>query len=596
MKKRIFVAIALIFLMLMSAYAAKPSETIELKMTVGSTQAFLNGEARTLDAAPMICDGVAMLPVRFVAECLGADVTWDDAKKTALIVSEETEIKIVVGALVAFVNGEAKVLDKVLDTPVFIKHARTYLPVRFIAEALGAEANWNSETSTVVITKTVEAPLRAPEVGVYYETDFSDASVLKDFTAYRGEWAVRNGRLYLDSMTADVTSDSSAFLLFNRPEAALLENYMVDVDMYNIQTQGGVLMRCDYNRASAENLNAFYGYMYFVSYTGDKGAIGYCNEFGVWGGNLVVSLPEFRPGMNLHLNVVVYGDRFYCTYTDIDTGKVLLSLTKSDKTWSNGTFGFRLCGERNGLMNFNRVYFDNLKVTVIDESALPTNREPVPHVDNGVTDVLFIGNMYTHGYDIPGKVKKMCADQGIKINVYEIMEGDSLREHYDAFQNKTETLRQTLELADIVIFQDRMGVVENSYEYCMLLMSYFEQDKVDFYFYPYIWYESPYYIYDGFMDMGLDIEIIRSADLYCSVLLQYQLPYLEFEVDYQNPLLAFLIADLIAAQIFDIDPTEVDWLSIDGWLSGLSETKKAEFRAAVNRRIEAYTSEPFPHS
>ena len=590
MKKSVFLVLALLILMLLPAAAEAP-EIIELKMTIDSAQVFLNGEAQTLDAAPVIRDGVAMLPVRFVAECLGADVTWDDAKKTALIVSEETEIKIVVGALVAFVNGEAKVLD----TPVFIKYARTYLPVRFIAEALGAEADWNSETSTVVITKTVEAPLRAPEVGVYYETDFSDDSVLEDFTAYRGEWAVRNGRLYLDSMADGVASDSSAFLLFNRPDAALLENYMIDVDMYNIQTQGGVLMRCDYSRANAENLNAFYGYMYFVSYTGDKGAIGYGNEFGTWGGNLVVSAPEFKPGMDLHLNIIVYGDRFYCTYTDLDTGKVLLSLTKSDDTWSSGTFGFRLCGEKDGLVNLKRAYFDNLKVTVINESALPTNREPVAHVDNGITDVLFIGNSYTYVNDIPSKVKKICAEQDVKIDVHQILiGGGSLRQHYDAFQNNLKTLKKTLELADIVIFQDYACVIENSYEYCMLLMSYFEKEDVEFYFYPYIRRAAPYYTYDSFLDMDLDIEIIRSADLYQNVLLKYQLPYIEDE--HQNPLLAFLIADMIAAQVFDIDPAEVNWSSIDSWLSGLSKTEKADFRAAVDEKIEAYKTEAFPHS
>lgn len=588
MKKSVFLVLALLILMLLPTAAEAP-EIIELKMTIDSTQVFLNGEAQTLDAAPVIRQNTIMLPVRFVAESLGASVGWDGATKTAAIVSGETEIKITIGARVAYVNGE----EKPLDAPAFIENARTYLPVRFVAESLGAEVAWDGTTATAVITKTVVEPVAAPEPGVYYETDFSDDSVLEDFTAYRGEWAVRNGRLYLDSMADGVESDSSAFLLFNRPDASLLKNYMIDVDMYNIQTQGGVLMRCDYGRANAENLNAFYGYMYFVSYTGDKGAIGYGNEFGTWGGNLVVSATSFKPGMDLHLNIIVYGDRFYCTYTDLDTGKVLLSLTKSDDTWSSGTFGFRLCGEKDGLVNLKRTYFDNLKVTVIDDSALPTNREPVAHVDNGITDVLFIGNSYTFVNDIPSKVKKICTGQDVKIDVHQILiGGGSLRQHYDAFQNNLKTLKKTLELADIVIFQDYAGVIENSYEYCMLLMSYFDKEEVDFYFYPYINRAAPYYTYDGFQNM--DIEIIRSADLYRNVLLKYQLPYIEDE--HQNPLLAFLIADVIAAQVFDIDPAEVDWSSIDSWLSGLSKTEKAEFRAAVDEKIEAYKTEAFPYS
>ena len=591
MKKRIFLAIAFIFIMLVSAYAVETSEMIELKMTVGSTQAFLNGEAQTLDAAPMIRESRTMLPVRFVAESLGAAVAWDGGTSTAVITSPDTEIKITIGMSMAHVNGE----EKLLDAPAFIENSRTYLPVRFVAESLGAVVAWDGETSTAVITKTVKAPIPVPEVGVYYETDFSDKSVLEDFTAYRGEWVVRNGRLYLDSLAADLTSDASAFLLFNRPDAANLTNYMIDVDMYNIQTQGGVLMRCDYEKASDESSNSFYGYMYFVGSAGDRGAIGYSSKLGTWGGNLVSSSVVFEPGMDLHLNFIVYGDRCYCTYTDLDTGKVVLSLTKSDATWSSGTFGFRLAGEKNGLDNLGRVYFDNLKVTVIDELALPTNREPVPHVDNGVTDVLFIGNSYTYVNDIPAKVKNICAGQDVKINIHtELIGGGSLRQHYDNFQNNIRRLEEKIELADIVIFQDYAGIIENSYEYCMLLMSFFDSEAVEFYYYPYITKPSPYYTYDGFMDLNLDIEIIRSADLYKDVLLNYQLPFIEDE--HQNPLLAFLIADLIAAQVLDIDPAEVDWKIIDGWLSGMSKTEKAAFRAAVDEKIEAYKTEPFPHS
>lgn len=41
-----------------------------------------------------------------------------------------------------------------LDAPAFIEDGRTYLPVRFVAENLGATVTWNGNTQTVTITRT----------------------------------------------------------------------------------------------------------------------------------------------------------------------------------------------------------------------------------------------------------------------------------------------------------------------------------------------------------------------------------------------------------------------------------------------------------
>jgi len=60
----------------------------EIKMTVDSLIATVNGESRTLDAAPVIKNSRTMLPVRAVAENLGAEVSWDDATKTATLAKQ----------------------------------------------------------------------------------------------------------------------------------------------------------------------------------------------------------------------------------------------------------------------------------------------------------------------------------------------------------------------------------------------------------------------------------------------------------------------------------------------------------------------------
>lgn len=57
----------------------------EIRLTIDSTTATLNGKAQTLDAAPAILNGRTMLPIRFVAESFRFDVAWDGATQTVTV-------------------------------------------------------------------------------------------------------------------------------------------------------------------------------------------------------------------------------------------------------------------------------------------------------------------------------------------------------------------------------------------------------------------------------------------------------------------------------------------------------------------------------
>lgn len=137
----------------------------EVKLTIGQKVGYVNGEAKELDAAPIIRNGRTMLPVRFVADSFGAVVLWNGATSTATVKTDDVEIKIVINSPVAFVNGE----DILLDSPAFIENGRTYLPVRFVADKLGATVAWDGATSTATLTKAVGAvadmPLIVPTSG-----------------------------------------------------------------------------------------------------------------------------------------------------------------------------------------------------------------------------------------------------------------------------------------------------------------------------------------------------------------------------------------------------------------------------------------------
>ena len=95
-----------------------------------------------------------MLPVRFLAENLGATVAWNEEKQLVTITGknqnqEDVTILITIGAANAQINGQSVALE----APAFVDQNRTFMPVRLIAEALGANVDWNEAEQKVIITK-----------------------------------------------------------------------------------------------------------------------------------------------------------------------------------------------------------------------------------------------------------------------------------------------------------------------------------------------------------------------------------------------------------------------------------------------------------
>ena len=145
--------------------AAKTTST-EVKLTIGSTTAYINGKAQTLDAAPINRNNRTMLPVRFLANAFGVaneGIKWDAQTRTATLTNSEVTVVVTIDAPTMTVNGETVALD----SPAIIENNRTYLPVRAIANALGVSNDnikWDGATSTATLTKTGTASA-VPAVG-----------------------------------------------------------------------------------------------------------------------------------------------------------------------------------------------------------------------------------------------------------------------------------------------------------------------------------------------------------------------------------------------------------------------------------------------
>jgi len=61
------------------------TEKVEMVLQIGKNTAIVNGEEAVLDAPPIIVNGRTMLPLRFIAENFGLNVSWDEAEKTVTI-------------------------------------------------------------------------------------------------------------------------------------------------------------------------------------------------------------------------------------------------------------------------------------------------------------------------------------------------------------------------------------------------------------------------------------------------------------------------------------------------------------------------------
>jgi hypothetical protein len=104
-------------------------------------------------------NGRTMVPVRFLAEALGAVVDWNDGAKTVTITMDGNRVQMTVGSSTYTVNGEPRTMDaaaEILDYGDGSGNGRTMVPMRFAAEALGKAVYWDNVNRLVIVTEPDE--------------------------------------------------------------------------------------------------------------------------------------------------------------------------------------------------------------------------------------------------------------------------------------------------------------------------------------------------------------------------------------------------------------------------------------------------------
>jgi uncharacterized repeat protein (TIGR02543 family) len=127
-------------------------ETHLVRLTIGSTWLTADGKQTVLDAAPAIQNGRTLLPIRAIVEAFGGIIEWHAELRVVTIYLNGHEVSLQIGNRRGYVNGVQIAIDA-SDSEVvpIIISGRTFLPLRFVAENLGLQVEWDPVTRTVTV-------------------------------------------------------------------------------------------------------------------------------------------------------------------------------------------------------------------------------------------------------------------------------------------------------------------------------------------------------------------------------------------------------------------------------------------------------------
>ena len=109
----------------------------------------LDGVALVMDTTPQVRDQRVMVPIRAIAEALGADVGWNEKTWEVTLTRAGHTVALTPDRTAAFVDGERVEMD----VAPYADRNRTYVPARYVSEFFGQTVTWDGEGRRVVISE-----------------------------------------------------------------------------------------------------------------------------------------------------------------------------------------------------------------------------------------------------------------------------------------------------------------------------------------------------------------------------------------------------------------------------------------------------------
>lgn len=148
----------LVLPILFACAIASPAVSVQAQTSGAPIGVVVNGARVSLDQPPVAQAGRLFVPLRGIFERLGASVVFQNGQINATAGS--TTVALHIGQPVAYVNGQ----QRTLESPPFLVAGRALVPLRFIAETLGARVSFESTGPygrAVIVDASGAAPIAA---------------------------------------------------------------------------------------------------------------------------------------------------------------------------------------------------------------------------------------------------------------------------------------------------------------------------------------------------------------------------------------------------------------------------------------------------
>ena len=115
---------------------------LRIVMQINNKNILVNGVTKVNDVAPVIVGDRTLVPIRVVTELLGGSADWDNATRTVTLKIDGKTMNMTIGKPIPGFGTSAVIMND-----------RTYVPVRYVMEKLGAEVEWINATRQIIIEK-----------------------------------------------------------------------------------------------------------------------------------------------------------------------------------------------------------------------------------------------------------------------------------------------------------------------------------------------------------------------------------------------------------------------------------------------------------
>jgi len=123
-----------------------------------SIKLIVDGEDITSSTKPVIKNDRTLVPIRMVAEQLGAEVTWNNDDRSVLIIKDDMTVLLRIDSyLIEYDNGEKTY--NLSDIAPQIIGDRTFVPLRLVSNALGVGIKWDNDTRSVYVDSTEKSDI-----------------------------------------------------------------------------------------------------------------------------------------------------------------------------------------------------------------------------------------------------------------------------------------------------------------------------------------------------------------------------------------------------------------------------------------------------